>query len=314
MGPAGLVTRLHPAAFGSCWTYAGDAAPGQVSAAQLLSVYRVRHTTPQTALFGVTGRPLAHSASPAMHNAAFAALGLDAVYVPFETSDAGDVLEIARALRVKGLSVTAPLKGALRHAADRVDDIAKATGAVNTLGFGRDGLEGRNFDVDGFLEPLRRRDTRLEGAHAVVLGAGGAARSAVFALKREGADVQVAARRHGEAVALARDLDVGVAPWPPPSGWDLLVNATPVGTWPAADASPMPDEALRGGLVYDLVYNPRQTALLTHARREGIEGIGGLEMLVAQAQRQCEWWTGHRPDGETMTRAAIASMQSHQVT
>jgi 3-dehydroquinate dehydratase/shikimate dehydrogenase len=304
MGSAGQLTRLCPWLVGSAWTYAGSAAPGQLPAPVLARTYRVRDTSEATAVYALCGAPIGHSASPAMHNPAFADVGIDAVYVPLETADAAEFFEVAEALGVAGASVTAPLK---RHVAARVDadEISQRIGAVNTIRRRPGGWDGRNFDVAGFLAPLERRRLPLVGRRAVVLGAGGAARAAVWALKAHGARVEVSARRPEAAERVARELHVLPAAWPPAAGWDLLVNATPTGTWPDTAASPVSAAALDGGLVYDLVYNPPDTALLAAARAAGAGTISGLEMLVAQACRQFEWWTGQTAPLPTIERGAL---------
>ena len=304
MGFAGVLSRVCPAAFGSRWTYCGTAAPGQTSFDDLLSVYRVREQTAHTRVFALTGKPLAHSASPAMHNAAFAALGIDAVYAPIETDDAAAVIEVADAFGIDGVSVTAPLKRAWAPLGVQIDERGAAIGAVNTLSRLDGAWTAANFDVDGFLAPLRERGVALNAQRVVVLGAGGAARAAVWALTREAARVEICARRPAEAAALARSLGAAVGEWPPADGWDLLVNATPVGTWPAVEAAPIPRATVKGGVVYDLVYHPRQTRLLTWAREAGAATIEGLDMLVAQAALQFQHWTGRLAPREVMRDAA----------
>jgi 3-dehydroquinate dehydratase/shikimate dehydrogenase len=304
MGTAGQLTRVWPAWFGSRWTYGGRAAPGQLSVRVLVERYRVRRTSVATAGYGIVGCPLAHSASPAMHNAAFAAAGLDAVYVPLETPDPAEALEVADAMAMAGASVTAPLKEALCERVAPAGTLSKALGAVNTLRRGDRGWEGENFDAAAFLEPLAKRGEQLTGRAAVVLGAGGAARAVAWALKTGGARVAVAARRREQAERLAGALGIEVADWPPRPGWDLLVNATPVGTWPDEAAAPIDRDRLTGRLVCDLVYNPRETTLMKWARAAGAAAIGGLEMLVSQACRQFEWWTGRPAPVEAIERAA----------
>ncbi len=307
MGPAGRVTRLCPARFGSEWTYGGTAAPGQVDANELIEVYRVPRQSATTTLYASGGAPLEHSASPAMHNPALAERGLDAVYVPLETADADEFLEVAGALGVAGASVTAPLKASLFARVTETDDLTRRIGALNTLRRTRaGGWEARNFDPAGFFSPLEARAHELKGARAVVLGAGGAARTVVRVLREAGAAVEIAARRRDRAEALAAEFGVRVGEWPPATGWDLLVNTTPVGTWPAVDESPLPQACLRGRVVYDLVYNPPETLLLTWARAAGAEVIGGLEMLVGQARLQFNWWTSDEAPAATMERGARA--------
>jgi shikimate 5-dehydrogenase len=148
----------------------------------------------------------------------------------------------------------------------------------------------------------------------VVLGAGGAARAAVFALAAHGARVEIAARRMDQGEALAREFHARAVAWPPEPGWDVLVNTTPVGTWPNVDASPLDRDDVRGGLVYDLVYNPIETTLLKWARAAGAEAIGGLEMLVAQARLQFEWWTGVPASLTAVERGALEFLSRETVT
>lgn len=310
MGMAGIATRILAARVGSCWTYAGDAvAPGQIPADRLLGEFRFRSLGPATSVYGVVGRPIGHSLSPVMHNAAFAAEGLDAVYLPLEAADAGDFLQAADSLELQGASVTAPFKVALAAHAD-LDDTARQAGALNTL-VKRDGRWiGANTDLDGFLAPLAPR-LPLEGTRAAILGGGGAARGVAQALASRGARVSVHARRPEQAREVAAATGTSAGPWPPaPGSWDLLVNATPAGTAPAVDETPWPGAVFDGRLVYDLVYNPPVTRFLGDAAAAGCETLGGLEMLVAQAARQFELWTGRRPDAALMRAAAMRHLAS----
>ncbi len=313
MDAAGQVTRFCPWLFGSCWTYGGSAAPGQISADDLVEVYRVPRQSSATALYAIGGAPLGHSASPAMHNPAFAALDIDAVYVPLETADADEFLEVATALDVQGASITAPLKTSLFARVPAADDLSRRAGAVNTLRRRPGGdWEARNFDAAGFFSPLEARAASLGGARAVVLGAGGAARTVVRTLQGAGANVEVAARRRDRAEALAAELAVRAVAWPPEPHWDLLVNTTPVGTWPAVADSPLPRDAVQGRTVYDLVYNPPETTLLRWAREAGADVIGGLDMLVGQACHQFTWWTGRHAPATTMEAGARAFLADAQ--
>ena len=304
MGPFGRITRALPSAFGSCWTYAGTAAPGQFSARDLATQFRVREFGPSTQIFAVTGRPLDHSASPVMHNAAFKALGLDAVYVPLQAMSPADSLAVADDLKMRGLSVTSPLKRGWPITLD--DDASRDLGTVNTLKREAGAWLGRNVDGDGFLDAFDARGISLAGLRAVILGAGGAARAVGRALKGRGCRLAIAARRHEEAVRLAQALDAQAEHWPPEGKWDVLINATSAGTWPDVDARPFIDAKVSARIVYDLVYNPDDTALLRDSRTQGALTIGGLEMLVGQAVRQSEWWTGRTPSPAVMTEAARA--------
>ena len=311
MGEAGVATRVLAARLGNVWTYAGDGvAPGQVPADRLVGEFRFRHITGGSPIYGVVGRPIAHSLSPAMHNAAFGDSGSDAVYLPLAAQDFGDFDGFARALGIAGASVTAPFKlDALRGAVES-DDAARRIGAANTLKRRDDGRwDARNTDVEGFLAPLAAES--LRGCRATVIGAGGSARAVIDGLVSHGAHVTVSARRSDAAVSLAREWGVAAGAFPPPPGtWDLLVNTTPAGTWPRVEDSPVPYREVRGPLVYDLVYNPPETALMKAARAGGARVIGGLDMLVAQAAGQFEWWTGRSPSLDVMRRAAEAVLFS----
>lgn len=306
MGPKGVVTRVWPARFGSRWTYAGGAAPGQVAVDDMRGQYRAGAATEAAALFGVAGQPVGHSASPAMHNAAFAAAGIDAIYVPLDTADARDLAAFATAFAVQGLSVTAPLKRAAVGLATTASPNVSRTGAANTLRFRAGAVDAENFDLAGFLAPLTRRALALSGIRAVVLGAGGAASAAATALVAAGARVEICARRAGAAAALARSIGASPGTWPPATGWDLLVNATPVGTYPDVDGAPLEQPLVVGRCVYDMVYNPAETTLIRWARAAGADVIPGLEMLVSQAASQFEWWTGRLAPLEVMNVAADA--------
>lgn len=306
MGEAGQLTRLLPARFGSCWTYGGDAAPGQVPVRLLRHRFRSHDVTTATRLYGVAGSPLAHSASPAMHNALFAAAGLDAVYVPVLATTVDDATTVAAALDFAGLSVTAPLKAGWLSRPDVVcdDEETRRLGVVNTVRREGQGWHARNLDIAGFLDGLDAHGVALAGRSALVLGAGGAARAAAWALRTRGAQVSVAARRVERAAEAAGAVHAAVVTWPPAGRWDVVVNATPAGTWSDTSPSPLPAGHIETGVAYDLVYNPAQTRWLREAAAHGAVAIGGLEMLVGQAARQFEWWTGLPADRTVMREAA----------
>lgn len=305
MGPAGTVSRVLPDRFGSAWTYAGDGvAPGQIGLRRMLDEFRVRSVSDATRLYGVLGAPVGHSLSPAMHNAAFAAAGCDAAYLPLEAASADDFWTFARTMGLRGASVTAPFKEAVLPGLAATDALLRRVGAANTLRAGERGWEGINTDVPGFLEPLAGR-LELRGSRATVLGAGGAARGVAVALDGAGARVTVCARNVERAAGVARLVGGNAGGLPPQAGsWDLLVNTTPVGTAPGVGDSPLPGGAFDGQLVYDLVYNPATTRLLAEASAAGCGVLGGLPMLVAQAVRQFEWWTGRAAPREVFAAAA----------
>jgi len=307
MGEAGVPTRLLASRFGSAWTYAGNAvAPGQMPAATMVDEFLFRRVGTATRLFGVVSTNALHSYSPAMHNAAFCAAGIDAVYVPLCAADFDDFTSFAASIGIEGVSVTIPYKGDALRSASRVDDRTRAIGAANTLRRCGTGWEATNTDVEGFVAPLETAyGSPLAGVRASVLGAGGAARAVVVALVSRGAVVTVHARRGDQARELAQSLGAGVGDWPPAAGaWDLLVNSTPLGGVGARDASPIARQLLTGRFVYDLTYGDSESALLRDARAMGCGTLDGLPMLVAQAERQFEWWTGQRPVPGVMAEAA----------
>jgi 3-dehydroquinate dehydratase / shikimate dehydrogenase len=306
MGPFGLATRVLAARFGSKWTYAGSERDvGQISAATLLNDYRFRSLTDATDVYGVVGLPVAHSVSPAMHNAAFATLRLDAVYLPLPAVSADDFVTFGRALGVKGVSVTIPHKITLFERVDEVDAVARRVGAINTIRVIDGRWMGGNTDVEGFLRPLVER-IDLKGLRASILGSGGGARAVAVALSSSGCRVRVHARNRQQAEAMGLVTSAEIGPYPPErESWDLLVNCTPVGMYPHVDETPLDADDLTGRCVYDLVYNPTGTRLLREAARAGCQTIGGLEMLVAQAHEQFYWWTGVRPPVSVMREAAL---------
>jgi shikimate dehydrogenase len=300
---------LLAAHFHSHWTYAGDAhAPGMISAGRMLDEFRFRDVTDTTAIYGVVGSPLTHTASPSMHNAAFRAAGVDAVYVPMVAASADDFTMFATAMGVQGVSITIPYKIDLFQRADEVDPLSARVGAVNT--YKRDGLrwQARNTDVSGFLASLKGR-IDLRGARAAVLGTGGAARAVVTALGSAGSLVTVYGRQRGKARDVAALADGSSAGFPVPhNSWDVLVNTTPVGMFPDVEETPF-EGVFDGRVVYDLVYNPMETRLLREAAAAGCETVGGLDMLVAQAEDQSEWWIGRRPPAGLMREAAVRSVR-----
>jgi 3-dehydroquinate dehydratase / shikimate dehydrogenase len=311
MGDHGIVTRVLPSRFRSMWTYAGPLAGiGQLSSAALLNEFRFRDLGPSTAVYGVVGSPVSHSVSPAMHNAAFRAAGVDAVYLPLPAADTDDFVTFARAFGMSGASVTIPYKVALARCVHEISSLAARIGAINTIRVDGGRWLGDNSDVRGFLDPLREQ-LPFTGLRASLLGAGGAARGVAIALASSGAAVSVHARNPRRAADVAALVSGSVGAWPPQRGtWDVLVNCTPVGMYPNVDHTPLAADRLAPGLVYDLVYNPPVTRLLREAGGAGCRTLGGLEMLVGQAGQQFEWWTGVRPPAGVMREAAARRLSA----
>jgi shikimate dehydrogenase len=306
MGEYGAPTRVLASRFGSAWSYAGPLDNiGQVTAAVLLNEYRFRQIEDSTDVYGLTGGSVAHSVSPAMLNAVFRTLRLNAVYLPMPAVSADDFLAFGKTVGIKGASVTIPHKVTLIERLDEVDADARRIGAVNTIRVDNGRWIGRNTDVNGFLAPFDGR-VKLEGLRAAILGSGGAARAVASALAANGCRVTLHARSRQKAEEVAALVGAAVGGWPPPAGsWDILVNCTPIGQHPLVDDTPLPIAHLIGRYVYDLVYNPQVTRLLREAAAAGCQTIGGLEMLVAQAEAQLQWWTGCQAPPGLMREAAL---------
>jgi shikimate dehydrogenase len=262
---------------------------------------------------GLVGLPVMHSVSPHVHNAAFVAEEINGVYLPFEVSDVKEffrrmVHPRSRELNwnLRGLSITAPYKQMVMECLDWIDPKAEEIGAVNTVVVDRDRVFGYNTDADGFIDPLIYRFKSLRDARVAIIGAGGAARAAMYALRRQHARVTLFARDIVKAEPLAEFFDVSCESISDASfnGYDFLVNATPLGSGAHIDESPLTVEQLNGvWCVYDLIYNPRQTKLMREAETVGCKTLGGLEMLVAQAKLQFELWTGKKPSAGPIERA-----------
>jgi 3-dehydroquinate dehydratase/shikimate dehydrogenase len=308
MGEEGIVSRVLGPRAGAVFTFASfadgaETAPGQVTARTLLDLYRVSQLDPATRVFGVAGNPIAHSLSPLMHNTAFHREKVNAVLLPLKVRALADLLTVLRDLPLSGVAVTMPLKQEVLPHLANMDPLTARIGACNTLRTGADGkLYGFNTDVAGVVRPLEKR-LRLKGARIAVLGAGGAARAAVFGLVEQGAEVLIVNRTHESAVALAKEAKAKAMKREQfaKAKFDVLINTTPCGMAGSKQSLPIEERELNAGLVFDLVYNPLETPLLKLARSRGIAVVGGMEMFVEQGARQFEIWTGKpAPEAEMM--------------
>lgn len=267
-------------------------------------------------VYGLLGNPIGHSLSPVMHEAAYAALDLDATYVTFE----GDpdrleaAIEGAAALGVSGLNVTIPFKQAVLDSVEP-DDTARHIGAVNTIAFEDDRVTGHNTDAAGVRRAFEYHDVDLAGKRVVLVGAGGAARAIDHVLIEVGCDVSVANRTESRARELTDSLGGtahGLSALPDllPDA-DVLINATSVGM--AEDRSPVPEEVLHGDLVVmDIVYSPLETTLLKEAAHAGAETIDGAWMLLFQGTEAFELWTGMDAPVEDMNRALRSELSEYR--
>jgi 3-dehydroquinate dehydratase/shikimate dehydrogenase len=320
MGAAGIATRVLGPSRGAFLTYASldretATAPGQISVRELIEVYRIEEINHETQIFGLVGQPVGHSVSPQMQNAAFAASGVYAVYLPFEVYDLDAFMKRmvhprTRELdwNVAGLSVTAPHKAAVMDQLDWIEPEGREMGVVNTIVIAGDELRGYNTDAAAFIKPLAQKFGDLRGARCAIVGAGGAATAALWGLTRAGATVTLFARDATKGDALAERFGLGLSNLADANfaGFDVVINATPLGTAGSfADKSAATAQQLRGArLAYDLVYNPIETKFLREACAAGCETLGGLAMLVAQAAVQFRLWTDTTAPESLMYEAA----------
>ncbi len=263
-----------------------------------------------TELYGIMGNPVAHSLSPAMHNGAFAALGLNKAYLPFAVQDVGQAMTGLRALGIRGVSVTIPHKEAVIPYLDTIDPVAKKIGAVNTLLISNGAIHGANTDWLGANRALSEKIS-LKGASVLLLGAGGSAKAIGFGLLEAGASLTIASRSPEKGRALAGLLG---CPWLPlaeaaTARADALVNATSLGMAPQQELLPIAREALANfGVVMDIVYAPLATRLLQAAGQAGCRTIDGLAMLLYQGAAQFELWTGRQAPVEVMRQSLLTSL------
>lgn len=326
MGEAGKWTRILGLAHGSPLAYASleessGTAPGQITAADLIDVYRVKELSRESKVFGLIAGDTSYSMSPYIQNAAIKAVGIDAVFVPLQIADIEEFFQrMVRKgsreidLNFRGFAVTNPHKRAVIDVLDTIDETAEAIGAVNTIFHNSGKWLGSNTDAEGFIAPLKEQYGSLSGANIAVIGAGGAARACIYALRREGADVAVLARDPEKAKPLAEQFGANVMKLDGNSVLgkpDILVNTTPLGTrGEHENETPVSAENLSGiKLVYDLTYNPRETRLLKEAREAGCETLDGLEMLICQAAAQFKIWSGLEADTAAMRTAAIKRLE-----
>lgn len=275
-----------------------------------------------TRVVGVFGYPVEHSLSPAMHNSAFGALHLPYIYVPFcvAPSNLQSAIGSLKSLGIIGVNLTIPHKEAVLPHLDEVTQVAREVGAVNTVHCTEGRLVGDNTDGYGFFTPLVEAGWSVSGCTVFVVGAGGAARSVVFRLAREGAHVVVMNRSRDRALRLAEsvvnagyaaidvvDADDAPSVFRAVRECKILVQTTRVGMYPHVEQRPdVPLAALTGEqLVYDLVYNPVETALLREARNKGCSTMTGVKMLVYQGAAAFHRWTGEWPPVDVMEQSVL---------
>jgi 3-dehydroquinate dehydratase/shikimate dehydrogenase len=315
MGEQGIISRVLSVRAGSVFTFGAvsadlKTAPGQVSAHDLRSIYRIDQVDAATRVYGVAGDPIEHSLSPVIMNTALRRENVNGVYLPLHAKTLKDLIHCVREIPLHGLSVTMPYKQSILAHLDNTDAHTTKIGACNTVVRGQDGkLYGFNTDVAGVVRPLEQR-LSIEKAKVLVIGAGGAARAAVFGLKERGAEVWILNRTSVKAQKLARQAKARTIKRADlrKTAFDVIINATPVGMGNTRDC-PLKDEEIQARVVFDMVYDPVETHLLQVARAKGIAVIPGVEMFVQQAARQFEIWTGKPAPAGDMLRAVTIALQ-----
>jgi 3-dehydroquinate dehydratase / shikimate dehydrogenase len=316
MGDAGIISRVLGVRAGSAFTFAAatsgeETGPGQIAARTLIETYRIDQVDAATKVYGVAGNPIRSSLSPIMMNTAFRRETVNAVYLALQANKLSDLLKLVHEIPIQGLSVTMPLKQEIMAHLEKTDPLSAKIGACNTVLRAQDGkLYGFNTDVAGITGPLEKRMS-LRGAKALVLGAGGAARAAVFGLRDKGADVFILNRTAETAQKLARQSGSKTIKKDAlaKTSFDVIINATPIGMAGIKSAQMLEAKDLNTKLVFELVYNPLETPLLRLARQQSIPIITGIEMFVQQGARQFEIWTGKPAPEEEMLRVVIHALR-----
>lgn len=299
MGEQGVMSRLLSLRAGSQFTFASAAVgeetgPGQIAARTLRETYRIDQLDAATRVYGVVGDPVVHSLSPIMLNTAFRRENVNAVYLALHVKSMDDLMKCVRDIPIHGFSVTMPYKEEMVKHLDKSDPLTSKIGACNTVVCGQEGkLFGFNTDVSGVVRPLEMR-MRLAGARILVLGAGGAARAAVFGLKERGAEVYILNRTPGPAQTLAKQARAKVVnrTMLKKMEFDVIINATPIGMEGNRDPLLISEEELKTRYFFEMVYTPAETKMVKLARAKGIHVILGVEMFVQQGARQFEIWSG----------------------
>ncbi len=312
MGELGLMSRILGRKFGAMLTYAPmdpakATAPGQVPLEDMIGLYNYRAVNSETQVYGVIGNPVAHSISPAIHNAAFRALGVNAVYVPFRVEgDVCNFIDACRGIPAQGYSITIPHKQAAMTALDEIEPICRKIGAVNTAVNRNGRLVGSNSDWTAAIGAIEAglAGRGLAGKRVALVGAGGTARAIAFGLKAKGAVTCIYNRTPERARTLAEEVGCEWAALDalgPDLAAAVLANATSAGMYPDTDATSVPPSVLKPGMVvFDAVYNPVWTRLLCSAEEAGCTTVSGLEMFINQAVQQITTWTGREAPRELM--------------
>jgi 3-dehydroquinate dehydratase / shikimate dehydrogenase len=329
MGEQGLISRLLSVRAGSVFTFGAamageETAPGQIAARTLRETFRIEQVDAATRVYGVAGDPIAHSLSPAMMNTAFRRENLNAVYLALHAKTLADLMRCVRDIPIHGMSITMPYKESIIKYLDKTDAITEKIGACNTVIRSQDGnLYGFNTDVAGIIRPIEHR-MAIKGSRFLVIGAGGAARAAVFGLKERGGDVYIINRTAAAGQKLARQAhaksiqraNLAKLIAKQKLSFDCIINATPVGMDGDGNGKKLPEEKplltekeLATRYVFDMVYSPAETRFTKMARAKGIHVIPGVEMFVHQGARQFEIWTGKPAPADEMYKVVLHALE-----
>lgn len=328
MGPVGIPSRILTLRYGGLLTFGSlepgkESALGQIPAQELIEIYRVREIRPETQIFGLVGNPISHSLSPFIHNQAFKHLGIDAVYIPFETAEVRTLLKALQWMTVQGFSVTLPHKQAIFPLLDEVDRKANVIGAVNTVCRKGNRWLGYNTDVEGAWKAMEGARIDLKNKQWTLFGAGGVARAVAYAVgaRRSPRSLTFLGRSPERLAQIANDMarlftfpirsasfsQGDVKRWSQEA--DILVNCTPVGMAGNSEEEPIPTQYLvPSQAIFDTVYNPPETKLLREGKARGCRTISGLEMFLLQGAAQFELWTGRRAPLGLMREKALEKL------
>lgn len=324
MGEQGIISRVLGVRAGSVFTFGAanpgeETAPGQIAARTLYDTFRIDKVDAATRVYGVAGDPIRQSLSPVMMNTAFRRENLNAVYLALHAKELADLMSCVREIPIHGLSVTMPYKEAVLKHVDKTDAISQKVGACNTIIRSADGkLYGFNTDVAGVVRPVEQR-MNIEGAKILILGAGGAARAAVYGLKERGADLYLMNRTPAAGKKLAQHAHIkyldraklAKIKFP----FDVIINATPIGmdalelTGGKPEKPFLAEKELNCRYAFEMVYSPAETPFTKMARAKGIHVIPGSEMFVHQGARQFEIWTGKPAPVEEMHRVVLHALE-----
>src|SRR5438270_9358952 len=316
MGEQGIISRLLSVRAGSAFTFGAanpgeETAPGQIAARTLRETYRIDQADAATRVYGVAGDPVAQSLSPVMMNTAFRRENLNAVYLALHAKTLTDLMACVRDIPIHGMSVTMPYKEAIIRHLDKTDAVTTKIGACNTVIRGQDGhLYGFNTDVAGVIRPLEQR-MAIAGSKFLVLGAGGAARAAVFGSKERGGEVWVMNQTAIAGQKLAKQAKARAIQKSQLAklSFDAIINATPVGMKGDKEKPLLSEKDMNTRYAFEMVYSPAETKFTKIARAKGIHVIPGVEMFVHQGARQFEIWTGKPAPFDEMLRVVLHALE-----